>query len=163
MKRQTSNPTRLPATIRPPVQADEGRWRELWNGYNRFYERIVDESVTATTWRRLLDPLEGVHALLFYTGEEVHGFVHFLFHRSTSAVEDVCYLQDLFVDPAARREGTGRQLTEAVTGMAQERRAPMVYWLTHETNRSAKGLYDQIAKRSGFEHYLFRIPVPPSD
>jgi hypothetical protein len=28
---------------------DEPRWRELWDGYNRFYEREPSEAVTAQT------------------------------------------------------------------------------------------------------------------
>ena len=43
-------------TVRAAASADEPRWRELWAGYNAFYQADVPEAVTQATWRRLLDP-----------------------------------------------------------------------------------------------------------
>jgi GNAT superfamily N-acetyltransferase len=37
------------------------------------------------------------------------GLTHYLFHRHAWKIENVCYLQDLFVDPAARGTGLGRK------------------------------------------------------
>ena len=34
-------------SIRDPQPADEPAWRELWAGYNAFYETVVPERVTA--------------------------------------------------------------------------------------------------------------------
>ena len=42
--------------IRDPAAADEMAWRELWSGYNAFYEVNIPEAITAHTWQRLLDP-----------------------------------------------------------------------------------------------------------
>jgi hypothetical protein len=39
---------------------DERRWRELWDGYTRFYEREPSESITRHTWARILDPASPV-------------------------------------------------------------------------------------------------------
>jgi GNAT superfamily N-acetyltransferase len=81
------------------------------------------------------------------------GLAHFLFHRSTVQIEPSCYLQDLFTNEAARRQGVGRALIEAVYERARLAGCPRVYWQTHESNVAAMKLYDQVADRSGFVVY----------
>jgi hypothetical protein len=44
-------------------------------------------------------------------------------------------------------------LIEAVVARARAAGASRVYWLTHETNATARSLYDQLADRSGFIQY----------
>jgi GNAT superfamily N-acetyltransferase len=46
-----------------------------------------------------------------------------------------------------------RALIEAVYGKAKTAGASRVYWLTHETNKTAQALYDKVAARSGFIQY----------
>jgi GNAT superfamily N-acetyltransferase len=64
-----------------------------------------------------------------------------------------CYLQDLFTAKEARGKGVGRALIEGVYEKARAAGSPRVYWLTHETNKTAMALYDQVAKLSGFVVY----------
>ena len=143
--------------IRDVVESDYQRWRPLWDGYNAFYERAgptaVPEAVTRTTWARFLDPAEPMHALVADTGGALLGFTHYLFHRNTVMMNDTCYLQDLFTAPGARGGGVGRALIEAVYARAAAAGSPRVYWQTHETNATARRLYDQLASRSGFIVY----------
>jgi GNAT superfamily N-acetyltransferase len=79
--------------------------------------------------------------------------VHYLFHRSTGTAGNYCYLQDLFVAEDGRNHGLGRALIEAVYEKARKAGASRVYWLTHETNETARALYDKVADRSGFIQY----------
>jgi GNAT superfamily N-acetyltransferase len=62
-------------------------------------------------------------------------------------------LQDLFVAEEARGKGIGRALIEAVYTAARGTGASRVYWLTQESNATARALYDKIADRSGFIQY----------
>ena len=144
-------------TIRPIAEADHAQWRPLWDGYNRFYGRFdataLPEAVTAQTWRRFHDPAEPVHALVAEQEGRLVGLVHYLFHRSTTLLGDICYLQDLFTDVRCRGAGVGRALIEAVYDRAQAAGAPRVYWQTHETNARAMVLYNEVASRSGFLVY----------
>ena len=89
--------------IRPLRATDEVDWRRLWTGYLEYYESTVPEIVYQTTFERLLtgDRNEYRCLLALESGAAV-GLAHFLFHRSCWSVEDKCYLQDLFVDPAHR-------------------------------------------------------------
>ena len=88
-----------------------------------------------------------------YVDGTLAGIAHYLFHRTNWSIADSCYLQDLFVDPAFRGHGLGRALIEAVADRAREDKASRLYWLTHETNSTARALYDRLAQRSGFIQY----------
>lgn len=139
--------------VRPIARSDHDTWLPLWEGYNRFYKRTAAPEVTAMTWSRFFDAYEPVHALVAEVDGAVVGIVHYIFHRNTSMIGPTCYLQDLFTAPAARGRGVGRALIEAVYDAARSAGAGRVYWMTHETNRTAMRLYDQVAERPGFLQY----------
>ena len=143
--------------IRSVTPADLPQWTPLWEGYNRFYERVIPAEVTDMTWSRFFDAYEPVHALVAETDGRLIGLVHYLFHRNTAMIAPTCYLQDLFTDAAARGSGIGRALIEAVYERARSAGSPRVYWMTHETNLTAMKLYDQVAERSGFVQYRKQI------
>lgn len=146
-----------PTDIRPLTPTDHENWLALWQGYQEFYKVELGKLSTAATWARILDPIEPVWGALAWRDGAAVGLVHWLFHRSTWTVEDYCYLQDLFVDPATRGAGVGRRLIVHVYAEAGRAKSPRVYWLTHQTNRRAMVLYDQVAEKSGFVHYRKQI------
>jgi GNAT superfamily N-acetyltransferase len=143
--------------VRPVVRSDYARWLPLWDGYNAFYgrsgETALASEITQMTWARFFDAYEPVHALVAESGERLVGLAHYLFHRSTTAIAPVCYLQDLFTDAAARGQGIGGALISEVYEAARQAGTSRVYWQTHETNRTAQALYDKVAERSGFIVY----------
>jgi len=143
--------------IRSVLPSDLAQWQPLWEGYNRFYGRsgalALPDVITRTTWSRFLDPDEPIHALVAERDGTLVGLAHYLFHRSTILLEPTCYLQDLFTHEAARREGIGRALIEAVYERARAAGSLRVYWHTQESNVAAMALYDALAERSGFIVY----------
>jgi len=72
---------------------------------------------------------------------------------SESCRANVCYLQDFFTAPEVRGQGIGKSLIEAVYARARTHGAARVYWQTHETNETAKSLYNKVAENSGFIVY----------
>ncbi|WP_374975147.1 N-acetyltransferase family protein [Microbacterium trichothecenolyticum] len=140
--------------IRPLAPADRDAWLPLWHGYIEFYESEVSDEQTALTWNRLLDPQFPIHgAVATGDGGRAIGFVHWLTHAATWSAAPYVYLEDLFVAPDTRGTGAGRALIAHVTDWAREHDAAKVYWLTQETNATARALYDRVATHTGFVHY----------
>lgn len=143
--------------VRAVVRADFDQWLPLWQGYNAFYGRAgataLPAGITAMTWARFFDAYEPVHALVAERDGRLVGLTHYLFHRSTTTIAPTCYLQDLFTAPEQRGTGVGRALIAAVCEQATLAGTGRVYWLTHESNKTAMKLYDQVAQLSGFVVY----------
>lgn len=139
--------------IRSVRESDHAQWLPLWRGYQEFYRVKLAPAVTEANWRRFFDPSAPVHCLVAERDERLVGMAHYLIHHSTWSVENVCYLNDLFVDPRGRRSGVARKLIDAVYRAADEAGAAKVYWLTHESNAAARLLYDQVAEYGGFIRY----------
>ena len=139
--------------IRPLHSDERAHWEPLWKAYLDFYRTSLPKETYDTTWKRLHDPQEPMFALGAYVNGRLLGIVHYLFHRSCWSIGDYCYLQDLFVAEEARKLGLGRALIEAVEKAAREAGGSRVYWLTHESNAVARGLYDKLADRPGFIQY----------
>ena len=76
-----------------------------------------------------------------------------LFHRHGWKLRDVCYLQDLWVEPQFRGHGVGAALVRGVYAAADTAGAPDVYWLTAEDNAPARRLYDQVGRLTPFIKY----------
>jgi len=90
-------------------------------------------------------------------GQWLVGLAHFLLHRSTIDLNPVCYLQDLFKAEQARGRGVGKALIDETYRAAKEFGCGKVYWQTHETNLTARRLYDGVAQKSGFIVYRHNI------
>lgn len=150
-----------PLLIRPVSQSDHAPWRLLWDGYNAFYgregETALPEAITACTWNRFLDPTEPVFALVAERDGEVVGIAHYLFHRSTTRIEPVCYLQDLYTRTELRGRGVGRQLIGAVYQRVRDAGARRVYWQTQIDNAAGRALYDKVARHLGFIVYTHEV------
>jgi len=147
--------------VRSIWRSDYAGWKPLWDGYNAFYGRegptALPDSITEATWERFFDPDEPVHALVAVEGSNVVGLAHFLFHRSTTRIADICYLQDLFTVPAFRGFGVGRRLIETVYEIARAAGSTRVYWQTQQTNRPGRALYDKLATHNGFIVYTHEL------
>ncbi len=141
-------------TIRRLSPTDRVQWDQLWQGYLTFYEASVPADVTDLTWHRLMDPEAPILGFCAAAPEgKLLGFVHYLFHPVTWSAGPRCYLEDLFTGAEARGQGVGRALMEAVYAEADTRGADQVYWLTQDSNATARKLYDQVANATPFIKY----------
>lgn len=147
----------MPATIRPLTPTDEAGWRRLWAAYLRFYRAEVPEAVTAGTFARLLDPASGMGGLVAEQDGAVIGICNYIFHANTWSLQPTCYLQDLYVDPAARGSGAAKALIAECEAVARAQGCFRLYWLTQEFNGPARSLYDTVAQRTSF--IVYRKPL----
>jgi GNAT superfamily N-acetyltransferase len=147
--------------VRPIERQDYAEWRALWDGYNAFYGRAgataLPEHITSMTWERFFSGDEPVHALVATHQGRIAGLAHYLFHRSTTRLHDVCYLQDLFTDETLRGKGIGRQLVLGVYDAARRAGNTRVYWQTQAANAAGRALYDKLAEHKGFIVYAHEL------
>jgi GNAT superfamily N-acetyltransferase len=132
-------------------EADFERWRILARGYMAFYKTQRTDAEYLALWRRMMSSQNIVGLGARMEGELV-GFAHYLFHASAWS-QDVCYLQDLFVDEGRRGLGVARALIAYIAQQAQHKGSPRLYWLTHQENARARVLYDKVAAHQGFIRY----------
>tara|TARA_R110002012_G_scaffold230322_1_gene403027 strand:+ start:591 stop:1058 length:468 start_codon:yes stop_codon:yes gene_type:complete len=146
-----------PVSIRPLQQDDRAVWQDLWAQYNAFYGRegdtALDGEIVATTWKRLMSDEEPVYGLVADLGGALLGLTHFVFHRNLIHIADTCYMQDLFTVEAARGHGVGRKLIDGVADACRARRVKDIYWHTQSSNKTARTLYDRLARNTDFLVY----------
>jgi GNAT superfamily N-acetyltransferase len=137
--------------VAPLTPADREQWEVLFRGYITFYERTIPDERYDRAWEEFARG-DRMHALGARLDGELIGITHFFIHANTSG-PDVCYLQDLFTAPASRGHGAATALIEAVAAWAQEQGCMRLYWSTHESNATARRVYDRVADNCGFIRY----------
>lgn len=141
--------------VRQLAASDKPAWQEHWAKYLEFYQQELAQEVTDGLFDRLLAP--GSHsALVAEKDGRIVGFVHYLFHDSSWSLDQVCYLEDLYVSPEVRGGGAGRKLIEAVYAAADKEPGAngKVYWHTNQDNKRAQLLYDRIGELSDYIRYV---------
>lgn len=141
-------------TVRGLAEADLEGWRPLWQAYLRFYRQPLPEATTRRTFDRLTQGEDGLLGLVAVAADgALVGLAHLVFHSSTWATADYCYLEDLWVVPESRGTDVGRQLIEAAYATAHDRGAARVYWHTQQYNGAARSLYDVMGTPTSFVVY----------
>ncbi len=143
--------------IREASPADEAAWRGLWQHYLSFYDHPLPEATTTATWARLMAPDSPLKARLAIAEGRVVGFAIHQHHPSTWVEGDDCYLEDLYVDQAARGGGIGRALIEDLVALARARGWKRLYWHTDRDNARARALYDSYTPEDG--HCRYRLTL----
>lgn len=142
--------------IRPVGQADKATWLVLFLAYIEFYESSLAAEQCELTWERLNSDYN-INGLVAVLDGKVVGIAHYIFRPCTWAVNDYCYLEDLFTDPEVRGQGVGRALINRLKEIATEKGSKRLYWNTKEGNATARRLYDSFVPASDFVQY--RIPL----
>ena len=133
---------------------DKSEWLPLWQAYLDFYRQDLSTAVTEQTFARFLEKDEPMFLHVARREGRLVGFASFILHRSTWAKSYYCYLEDLYVDEAARGRGVARALIGSVAQDALSWQAERLYWVTQEGNAAARALYDKVAKKNDFVTYM---------
>ena len=140
--------------IRPIIAADKDRWLELFKEYIVFYKSKLSDEQYELTWQRLNSSFN-ITGLLAELDGKVVGLAHYIFRPSTWEVEDFCYLEDLYTDPAVRGKGVGRALIKAVEEIAIAKGSKRLYWTTAPDNETARKLYDKVAITDRVQYKIY--------
>ena len=146
--------------VRDLTLADEPRWRQLYGEYLEFYEAQKSETSIDLVWQRLTSEPPQIHSLVAELNGEVVGICHFHYQVSTWSDTTQCYLEDMYVDEAVRRQGIARTLIESVKTQAASSAATELYWITRQSNLRAQALYDKVATKTDFIRYEALLAEP---
>lgn len=143
--------------IQPLSQQDYDQWQPLWDANN---QGQGNPAVTEETWRRLLDsnsPVNGLGA--FDQTGVMTGLLHYILHPVTGHIQPVCYMQDVYIDPAHRRQGIARALVQKLAETGTHEKWARIYWLAELDNQAAQNLYKDIGFKLGFSLHVLPLPV----
>jgi GNAT superfamily N-acetyltransferase len=140
--------------VRPVEDGDLAQWRALYRGYADFYGVEQTAAMSELVWSWLRDERHEVQGLVALDAHgTVVGLAHYRpFARPLSASIG-CYLDDLFVDPAARGAGAGGLLLQELARIAGRNGWSVVRWITADDNRRARGVYDRHASATAWVTY----------
>jgi len=141
-------------TVDPPRPEDKDSWRELYEGYQRFYKMPEDPQVAETVWQWIHDPAHVTECLLARDPSGlVVGLAHFRDVPRPLSGATAGFLDDLFVAPGVRGEGFAEALIAAVSNVGRERGWAWLRWFTAEDNYRARSFYDRVAYLSQWKTY----------
>ncbi|ETW08329.1 hypothetical protein H310_00939 [Aphanomyces invadans] len=146
----------MPATVHRAAVADIDRIAPLFDGYRMFYRQPSDIGRAKTF---LFDRLSRQESVLFFAVDDqgcAGGFVQLYPSFSSVTMERVWILNDLFVVPAARRQGIAKLLMNHARDFAQADGAKGLSLETDHDNYVGQGLYEALgyAKSTGFHYFL---------
>lgn len=146
----------MAVTVRALREDDYPLWRTLWDGYTHFYDCELDESVTASTWQRALNPDSALFCRVAEIEGKVVGFALCVLHDGTWSTAPICYLEDLFVDAEVRGAGAGKALIDALMEEGKREGWSKLYWVTRQNNPARK-LYDKFGEADDYVRYRISL------
>lgn len=142
-----------------PEAGHRAAWDRLYAAYAAFYRVEQTPAMRDRVWSWIHDPAHEVEALVALgpsAGEPI-GLAHFRpFARPLSATT-AGFLDDLFVEPAARGSGAAPALIAAVAEEGRRRGWSVIRWITAEDNYRARAVYDRLAGRTAWVTYDLRL------
>ncbi|HEY9753814.1 MAG TPA: GNAT family N-acetyltransferase [Oculatellaceae cyanobacterium] len=145
------------ALVRPLEAGDEAVWCTHWLAYCEFYKQSIPDEVTKNTWERILSDDPSLNGLAVLDTEgKMQGFAHYVLHPGTWSPKTLCYLEDLFVSPLVRGAGFGRAVIDHLLSLAHRNDWDRLYWVTENTNTTARRLYDRYTEADEYVRYVVR-------
>lgn len=147
--------------IRRASPEDLPELARLFDAYRVFYRRPSDLPAAERFLRERFARGDS-HVFVAPAGSGLAGFVQLYPSFSSVAMARIFVLNDLFVDPAARRGGVGRALLEAAHAFARDRGAVRVSLETAVDNDAAQRLYESLGyvRDVAFHRYHWWISPP---
>lgn len=150
--------TSPPPRIVPVAEAHRADWERLYAGYAAFYRVTQTPEMRARVWSWIQDPAHEVKGLVALDADgRVLGLTHYRpFARPLSASTGG-FLDDLFVDPAARGQRVADALIGAVAAIGREKGWSVIRWITAEDNYRGRAVYDRVAQLTPWKTYDIKL------
>lgn len=142
-------------TLRRPLPEDRAGWERLYEGYAAFYRVEQAAAMREVVWAWIA--AGEIEALVAERAGALVGLAHFRAFRRPLSASTGGYLDDLFVDPAARGAGVAEALIDAVAAQGRAQGWSVIRWITADDNHRAQRVYDRCAERTGWVTYDIRL------
>lgn len=142
-------------TVRDPAADDRPDWERLYRDYAEFYGVPMNDEILATVWGWITDPDQAFHAIVAIDDERggCVGLMHYRPMFSPLRGNMAGFLDDLYVDPAARGGGAVQALFRELGARGRQRDWPVIRWITRDNNYRARAVYDRVATRTDWVTY----------
>ena len=145
-------------TTRPLTADDRADWDRLFAGYAAFYKVDQSQEMRDTAFGWLMDPEHTSRGIVAEDASgRIVGLTHYRPFVSQLRAVTNCFLDDLFVDPAARGSGAAQALIAAVEDVARQNGWGTVRWITAEDNYRGRAVYDRVATRTPWVTYDIKL------
>jgi len=123
------------------------------------YEKLAHEVVATEEALRqtLFGARPAAEVLLAEAGGRPVGLALFFHNYSTFLARPGIYLEDLFVEPACRGQGTGKALLKAVARLAVERGCGRFEWSVLDWNKPAIDFYKSLGAKPLDDWTILRV------
>ena len=148
----------MTCTIRPAVKADTATIlhfiRELAIYEKAEHEvKATEEHIHST----LFNEQPKAHAIICELDGEAIGFAVYFFSYSTWQGQYGIYLEDLYVSPAHRGVGAGKQLLTALAKVAVDNDCGRFEWSVLDWNQPAIDFYESLGAKPQSEWIKYRL------
>lgn len=145
-------------TIRPATPADIPTLLRFIRDL-AIYENAEDQAqaTPAHLQRTLFDAGASAHALVCERASAAIGFAVYFFNYSTWQGCNGLYLEDLYVDPAARGSGAGKALLQHLARIAVDQDCGRFEWSVLDWNQPAIDFYESLGALPQGEWVRYRL------
>lgn len=135
-------------------QQDRAEWEKLYYGYAEFYRVEMNAQILDTVWGWIHDDANPFFGLIARAGDgQALGLMHCRQMPSPLRGALVGFLDDLFVDPAARGQGVVEALYDALNELGREQGWPFIRWITADDNYRGRAVYDRLSQKTHWVTY----------
>lgn len=143
--------------VEPATERDLPRILRLVKGLAEYEQLAHAVAATEATLRESLFVKRAAEVVIGYAGDEPAGFAVFFQTFSTFLGVPGMWLEDIFVDPAFRRQGLGEALLAYLARIAVERGYGRVEWSVLGWNELAIGFYQKLGARPMDDWVNYRL------
>jgi GNAT superfamily N-acetyltransferase len=149
------------SAIRPAVPADVPTILRFIRGLAEYERMLPQVEATEDRLRQTLFPGDGsapaAYCVLGCLDDQPAGFALYFFNYSTFLARPGLYLEDLYVEPAARGRGLGKALLLHLARLANERGCGRMEWAVLDWNQPAIDFYESLGARRLREWQICRL------
>jgi GNAT superfamily N-acetyltransferase len=143
--------------VLPLEDRHRAAWDRLYASYAAFYGVNQTDEMRDRVWGWLTDASHEVKGFIAELNGSPVGITHYRPYARPLFAGTGGFLDDLFVDPAARGNGVAEALIAAVAAVGREKGWGLIRWITNDTNYRGRAVYDRVATLTPWRTYDIKL------